>query len=333
MNGSVKTQEPAWKIIFAYGIVYVVWGSTYFFIQKALQAFPPLFLGAFRFLVAGLLLLGWNAIRGEKLFVWNDIKHGALTGFLLLFVGNGAVIWVEQYLPSAMVAIIVCSSPIWFVALDRPKWKQNLGSRSTILGLVMGFAGVILLFSEKLSGLSHSANSGKELLGFGMLIIGAMSWAGGSIYSGYRPQRGSASVNTAWQMLVAALAFIPGSLLLGEYSEVKWETISANSWFSVSYLILFGSIAGYSAYVFLIKNQPAAQVSTYAYVNPVVAVLLGVFFANENISLVQILGLGIILVSVLLINLAKYRNAKQAQAAQEREHQLIPAVTQECVTC
>ncbi|MEO7801811.1 MAG: EamA family transporter, partial [Ginsengibacter sp.] len=133
MSSNLKPASTL-NVIVAFAIVYIVWGSTYFFIQMAMQGFPPLLLGAVRFLMSGLLMLCWGMAQKEKLFVWNNIKHAAVSGILLLFVGTGAVIWVEQYLASGVVAIMVSSSPIWFVVLDKPNWENNFSSKSTIAG-------------------------------------------------------------------------------------------------------------------------------------------------------------------------------------------------------
>jgi len=294
-------------VIVAFAIVYIVWGSTYFFIQKAIQGFPPMLLGAVRFLIAGGLMLGWSLLRGEKVFVKKDIGYASVSGVLMLFIGTGAVIWVEQYLPSAMVAIMISSGPLWFILLDKPKWAENFKSKLTIGGLIFGFAGVIILFSEKIIEAFSTAGNHAEIGGFGILIIGSIAWAAGSLYSKHNSTTVSVSVNTAWQMLAAGVAFVIPALLRGELQQVQWQSISVDAWLSVAYLIFFGSIAGFSAYVWLLKVRPATQVSTHAYVNPVVAVLLGVFFAQENISFIQILGLVVILASVLIINLVKYR--------------------------
>lgn len=300
----------AFMVIMAFAIVYIVWGSTYFFIQMAMHGFPPLLLGAVRFLMSGIIMLGWGLFMGEDVFVLRNIKHAAISGTLLLFIGTGAVIWVEQYLASGVVAIMVSSSPIWFVVLDRPNWKNNFSSKLTIAGLFIGFAGVILLFSEKLISAFSTVSNPKELSGMLILIIGSISWAGGSLYSKYKSNSGSAAVNSAWQMLAAGLAFIPGSFMLGEPQTLQWHSIPTDAWLALFYLVFFGSIAGFSAYVWLLKVKPATQVSTHAYVNPVVAIILGILFANEVISLMQVVGLIIILASVLMINLVKYRNER-----------------------
>ena len=307
-----KSASPI-LVIIAFAIVYLVWGSTYFFIKMAVDGFPPLLIGALRFTTAGILLIIWCVIKGEKVLVKRSIIHAAVTGFLLLVVGNGAVIWVEQTLPSAMVAIMVSSAPIWFVLFDRQNWHVNFKSTSTIVGLVIGFAGVILLFSEQIGSLFGSSIGLSKLPGMLLLLIGSMSWASGSLYSKYHSTKVSASVNTAWQMLAAGLMFIPASFANHEIQHVQWHNIPAHSWYALIYLIFFGSIAAFSAYVWLLQVRPATQVSTYAYVNPVIAVVLGVLFADEHISFTQIGGLVIILGSVLLINLTKYRKEKQTR--------------------
>lgn len=310
-----KTASPL-LVYLAFAIVYIVWGSTYFFIQKALAGFPPFILGTFRFIVAGTLLMTWCKFNGERIFDWKNIKYAVVSGILMLGVANGTVIWVEQFIPSGLVAIMVASAAIWFVILDKPKWKENLSSKSTIAGLIIGFIGVILLFSEQVIQAVNTQQSNNQVLGMGLLVLGPVAWAGGSLYSKYHSAPDSSvSVNTAWQMLAAGIAFIPGSIFSSEYNHFHWNTVPLDAWLSIIYLVIFGSIAAFSAYVWLLKVRPATQVSTYAYVNPVVAILLSVCFTNEKVSLIQILGLFVILGSVLLINLVKYRKDKVIAAA------------------
>jgi len=293
-------------VVIAFATVYLVWGSTYFFIQVAVQDFPPMLLGAFRFLAAGLLLMGWCIFKGERLGPWRQTKPAIISGLLMLLMGTGAVIWAEKWLPSSLVAVLVSSSPFWFVILDVPKWKENLTNRTIILGLIFGFIGVLLMFSEKVVEAISSPENRTGIIGLFILLIGTISWAGGSLYSKYRSS-GSTTVSSAWQMLAAGIAFMLGSLFLNEGSGFEWRSVTTGAWLSLLYLIIFGSLAAYSAYVWLLKVRSATQVSTYAYVNPVIAVLLGVIFAGEHMSLFQIIGLIVILGSVLLINLSKYR--------------------------
>jgi len=328
MSSPTNKPVPALRVVIAFAIVYIVWGSTYFFIRLAVLHIPPMLVGCMRYLVAGILMLLWCKITGERVWVWGNIKPAILSGLLLLFLGNGALIWSEQYLPSSLAAVLLASGPIWFVILDRRKWQENFRSKETILGLLVGFAGVILLFGERLL---HSISSAGGVAGVGtggqalallVLLAGSICWAAGSLYAKYKSSGTSNSVNAGWQMLAAGIAFIPASLINGEWAHFHWQGVPLSSWLSIFYLVTMGSLAGYSAFVWLLQVRSATQVSTHAYVNPVVAVLLGVFFANEKMSPMQLLGLAIILISVLLINLAKYRAS--AVAVRSRREELLP---------
>ncbi|MCC8407555.1 EamA family transporter [Mucilaginibacter sp. UR6-1] len=306
-------------VIVSFALVYIVWGSTYFFIQMALQGMPPFFLGAARFLAAGSIMLIWCIITGEKVWNFKYNKHAMISGVLLLFGGTGALILGELEVPSAVSAILVSAAPIWFVLLDAGHWRENLKSPSTIIGLLIGFGGVVMLFGEQLSGAMHT-NGASKLPYMAILVFGSVIWSAGSLYSKYKAGSTSTTVNTTWQMLAAGIAFIPCSIAHHEWNGLKISEIPAASWWAVAYLVIFGSIVAFSAYVWLLKVRPATQVSTYAYVNPVIAVLLGILFANEQITPLQISGLVIILSSVLLINLAKYRSArKPAQVTTEQK--------------
>ncbi|QHW01252.1 EamA family transporter [Spirosoma endbachense] len=305
-HNNLKVASP-FLVAVAFAIVYIVWGSTYFFIQMAIQDLPPLLMGAMRFLAAGAILLLWSFIKGERIFVKSSLITSAIVGILLLVVGNGVVIWAEQTLPSALVAILVSSAPIWFVLLDKPNWSTNLKSKSTLAGLMVGFIGVLLLFGEQVSDMLAANTDRSKIIGMLSLLVGAIAWSSGSLYSKHNPSEGSPTVNVAWQMVIAGLVFLPASLLNHEFDRVIWSQITVQAWLALAYLVLFGSIIAYSAYVWLLQVRSATQVSTYAYVNPVIAVILGIVFAHETISLVQLIGLVVILGSVLLINLSKYR--------------------------
>jgi drug/metabolite transporter (DMT)-like permease len=310
MNNTSKKEASTLMVIIAFAIVYLVWGSTYFFIQKAVRDIPPFIVGALRFFTAGLILLAWCIYKKEKLWDPQQIKVAAITGVLLLFIGNGAVIWAEQNLASSLVAVLVSAAPLWFVLFDAPKWKENFKSRPTITGLIIGFAGVIMLFSERVAAALSTSQSMMQVAGLILLIFGSMSWAGGSLYSKYKSS-GSHVVSAMWQLLAAGIVFGITSLAFNEWKDLHWQRVSTVAWLSVVYLTIMGSLAAYSAYVWLLHVRPATQVSTYAYVNPVVAVLLGVFFAGEHMTLLQLSGLAVILTSVLLINLAKQKKEKQ----------------------
>ncbi len=300
-------------IVLAFAAIYIVWGSTFFFIRIGVQEIPPMLFGAARFFTAGLLMLLFCLSKGEKIFKADTIKPAAVSGLIMLFINNGSVIWIEQMVPSFVVAIAAATSPIWMVIFDKPQWKQNFTNPSTIAGLIIGLIGVVILFQEQLaSTFSTMTGSAKYILPC-MLILIPIAWATGSIFTKYKSISSSVIVNSAWQMIVAGIAFSIASLALKENRAFHPEDISNQAWLALIYLIFMGSIVSFSAYVWLLQVRPATQVSTHAYVNPVVAVLLGVFFGSEEINGMQIIGLSVILGSVLLINLIKYRNSRNLQ--------------------
>ncbi len=305
-------------VVIAFAIVYVVWGSTYFFIHKALSGFQPFMLGSFRFTVAGVLMLAWCRHKGYKIFDFSTIKSAGITGLLLLFIDTGIIIWVEQFLASGLVAIMAASAAIWFIILDKPNWKYNFRSIPILTGLFLGFLGVIMLFSEQLSIAVDESQRQSNFVGMTLLIVGAVAWTAGSLYSKYfnsseKQANTNSLVGTAWQILIAGVAFMITAFFTGEMAEFQPSQVPAEAWWSMAYLIVFGSIIAYSAYIWLLKVRPATEVSTYAYVNPIVAVMLSYFLTDENISAVQLLGLGVILLSVFMINLEAYFTSKKSK--------------------
>lgn len=312
---SNTTERPASipRVILAFAIVYLVWGSTYFFIELSVAHIPPMLVGTFRYLLAGLLMLGYCVITRKPVFSMATIKPAVVSGFLLLCCGNGGLIWSEQYIPSGLAAILLASGPLWFVLLDRRQWAVNFNSASTIVGLVVGFAGVLLLFWDTITdGSDAGGGHGHGMAALAVLVCASISWAAGSLYSKYRSAPGSNAVNAGWQMMAAGLIFVPLSLIRGEWSHFEPRAIPWSSWSGILYLVTMGSLVGYSAFVWLLSVRPATQVSTHAYVNPVVAVLLGAVFNSERLTAFQLAGLVVILGSVLLINLVKYRGNRQA---------------------
>jgi drug/metabolite transporter (DMT)-like permease len=304
-NASIKKPGSV-EVVLAFLTVYIVWGSTYFFIREALNSFPPFILGGFRFMVAALVLMILTLTKKEKLFNWNAMKSASISGFLILFIGNGMVIFFEQYVGSAWVAIVISAAPIWFVLCDKYHWKENFGSKSILTGLFLGLIGIFLLFLPDISASDNSSRNPYERVALLAIIFSSICWVIGSLYVKYKKPQYPAVVNTTWQMFFAGIYFSVGASFTGEYKKFNFAAVTTEAWFSIFYLIIFGSILAYSCYVWLMEVRSPAEVSTYAYVNPVVAVLLGVFLASENVTGLQVAGLFVILISVLLINLNKY---------------------------
>ncbi|HEV2354892.1 MAG TPA: EamA family transporter [Puia sp.] len=310
MSSASGHAPSAMRVAAAFTTVYLVWGSTYFFIRMSVEHIPPMLVGALRYVFAGLLMLAWCVFTKEKIFTWKAIRPAIVSGLLLLVGGNGALIWAEQYVPSSLAAILLASGPIWFVVLDKGRWGENFRSKATIAGLIVGSAGVLMLFGQQLMHEQAARGSGGRnngMVALALLVLASISWAAGSLYSKYKSAGISNSVNAGWQMTAAGICFVVCSLISGECSRFRPAETPVSSWLAIAYLVTMGSLVGYSAFTWLLQVRPATQVSTHAYVNPVVAVLLGVFFAGEQLSWLQLAGLMVILFSVLLINLAKYR--------------------------
>ncbi|MDR1103470.1 MAG: EamA family transporter [Tannerella sp.] len=294
---------------FAYFLIYVVWGSTYYFIGVALKGFPPFLLGALRFTVAGLLLLGWCHMRGEPVFGKNLIRKSAVSGIVLLFIDMAVVMLAQRYLSSSLVAIIASSTAVWIMAFDVPAWKRNFRSAATLTGILTGFLGVILLYVEQLS---PDATDGHGEYGILILVFGCITWALGTLYAKYRSSAAeevNAFAGSAWQMLFASAMFWICALAAGDTGHTDFTAIPSSAWFSLAYLIVFGSLMAYSAYVWLLKVRPAAEVGTHAYVNPFVAVFIGMTLGKEQVTAVQLVGLAVILLSVMLVNRSRVKKS------------------------
>lgn len=310
MKKPAGTDKMKLNILFAYFLIYVVWGSTYYFIGVALRGLPPFLLGAFRFTAAGLILLAWCWYRGEPIFKKSLIKKSAISGIVLLFIDMAVVMLAQRYVSSSLVAIIASSTAIWIMALDVPMWKKNFRNPIVIISVVVGFLGVLMLYAEQFR-LDSPAQEHREY-GVLLLVFGCISWALGTLYAKYKSS-GEEEVNafagSAWQMLFASAMFWICTALSGDITNTDLKAVSSASWLSLAYLIVFGSIMAYSAYVWLLKVRPATEVATHAYVNPFVAVFIGTTLGKENVTWVQMAGLTIILLSVMLIQKKSLNNS------------------------
>ena len=292
-------------ILAAFAAIYLIWGSTYIAILAGLHTIPPFLLSGIRFSTAGAILLAWRLAQGERPAIQPTLQH-AFAGILMLFGGTGAVVWSEQYISSGMAATIVASMPFWFVLLDYKQWSFNFSNGLILTGVTIGFAGILTLFGWGSFTTGHSLDAQS----FAMLALlgGCLAWASGSLYLKYRPVTMSTTLGAGIQMLAAGLFSLAVSWQQGETSGFALVEVSAQSWLGLAYLISFGSLIGYLSYVWLLKIRPTVQVGTYAYVNPVVAMLLGWLIASEPLDWQQAAALGVILSGVLLINLPKYRS-------------------------
>ncbi len=286
-------------VLLAFAVIYVVWGSTYLAIRVVVETMPPFLSAAARFLVAGVLFFAFLAARGMPLPGLVDWKRAAITGTLLCVGGNGLVVWAEKSISSGLAALLVALTPIWFALLD---WVRPGGKHprlNTIIGIAIGFTGVILL----VSGRSVADSNGNSLMAALMVVLAAISWAAGSLYTKHVGSGGSPWMNAAGQMICGGVGLLIVSLLLGEPSTTNWAGISARSTFALIYLVVFGSWLGFSTYVWLLRVSTPSRVSTYAYVNPVIAVFLGWLVLGETLSGRMLAGALIVVLGVIAITM------------------------------
>lgn len=264
----------------AYGAwlaVCFLWGTTYLGIRIALETVPPMLVGGMRFTMAGAAILCVMAMLRQKLPSPREWPALAVLGVLLLGFGNGGVVWAEQTLPSGLTAVLVATVPFWMVGVEWLAGKPEPFTASRVLGLVVGFLGIVLLVWPELQ-----LGEGRAFLGaVGATQLACVGWAIGSTYSRRRSPTENVLVTAAAQMLFGGLAMLVAGTLLGEWSRLA---VSGRSAVAVLYLFLFGSVAGFSAYAYALKHLPVSTTSLYAYVNPVIAVVLGTIVLDESWS-------------------------------------------------
>jgi drug/metabolite transporter (DMT)-like permease len=291
-GGAAAPAAPAWKVWTGLWIVYLVWGSTYLAIRVMVETVPPLLGAGARFLLAGAVMLAVLSVRRSVRPTRAQLLSALLVGALL--TGANAVVTVaEQEVPSAVAALLIASIPLWVIVMRRVA-GEPLG-RASVGAVLLGFAGVALL-------LKPGEQSGEAtVLGLAACVFAAVMWAGGSFASPRMRLPRDPLVSTGWQMLLGGLVCVLAGLVAGEAPEVDPGAFSTRSVIAFAYLVVFGSWIAFTAYAWLLQNAPISKVSTYAYVNPVVAIVLGWLILDEVITPITLVGATIIVVSVALV--------------------------------
>jgi drug/metabolite transporter (DMT)-like permease len=301
--------EPARAaVVGAFAAVYLIWGSTYLAIRFAIESIPPLLMAGVRFSVAGLLLYAWLRWRGAARPAGGEWRHAAVVGACLLLGGNGGVTLAELYIPSSLAALLVATVPMFMALLG---WLAGQASRPTWLvwlGLIVGFAGVGLLVQP--SAASPLAAPGFRL-GVALVLGAALIWSCGSLYARNAGAGGAPMVGAALQMITGGAMLVVAGLALGEGARLDFTAISARSAAAFLYLLLIGSIIGFTAYIWLLRHRPPAQVATYAYVNPMVAVLLGATLGGEMLTRSMLAGAVLIVAAVAVVITVQSRPASK----------------------
>jgi len=299
MHASSPSQ---WKIVLAFGLVYVFWGSTYLGIGIAVEQIPPAYVCAARFLIAGILMLAYCAIAGRPIrFSARHLAHLAIVGILLLMGGNLTLAYAELIVPTGLAALLVAASPMWFLVIDSLLLGHHRISRLGMLGLFIGIVGVVVLIWPTL--IHPTAFGRREFYWSIALQGGSFCWALGSVLSKkWQTAQGDPFSTTAWQVVFAGFANLAFALVFERNSHAVWTVRGIGA---VLYLVVCGSWIGYTAYIWLLQHVPTSKVSTYAYVNPVVAVFLGWLVLHERIDRYIVMGSAIIIASVIIVTSAK----------------------------
>jgi drug/metabolite transporter (DMT)-like permease len=296
-------------VILAFGLVYLFWGSTYLAIDVAVQTIPPALMCGMRFCIAGIVMLAVCALTGHKiLYSPRQIALAAVVGVLLLMGGNLTLSYAELTVSSGLAALIIAITPLWFLVLDSLLLGDHHISGRGKAGLALGIAGLFVLFYPELT--PRTALGRRELWASVSLVGGSFSWALGSVLSKRWQSGMDVFSSTGWQVTAAGAANFLFALVNGDFSRVTWTTRGVSA---VLYLVVCGSWIGYTAYIWLLEHVPTSKVSTYAYVNPVVAVFLGWLILHEHVDKFILLGSAIVVLSVVLVTSAKVKEKTVAE--------------------
>lgn len=305
--------HPRSHVLTAFVAVYVVWGSTYLAIRYGVQSIPPFTLAATRFLVSGTILYWWARRRGTASPTWRQWRDASIAGIFMLTGGNGGVVWAEQRVPSGVAALLAAIVPLWIVLIE---WWRPQGRRpgaAVLSGVFLGLCGLVLLVWQP----QHDGRRAGAVdpLGATVLVIGSLSWAIGSVFNRHGDRPRSAPMSTAAPMFGGGAALLVLALTTGEITHFSPAQVTRASALGWLYLVAFGSLVGFTAYIYLLRATTAAKASTYAYVNPLVAVVLGWVVAGEPITPRTLVAAAVILAGVALITMARSEGAARRQAS------------------
>ncbi len=318
MTTATRSRPSTAAVAFALLVVYIVWGSTYFAIAVVIETLPPLLSAGLRFSVAGTIMLGAllvaARVRGERMALERPSRahwrSAFVVGGLLLLGGNGGVVLAEQFIPSGTAAVLIATVPIWLAVFDALLMRRRPGAL-VITGLVAGIIGVAILVTPV------EGVEALDPLGVGLVIAAAMSWAIGSLYARRAPLPRSQLLGTGMEMLAGGIVILVAGTLIGELGRTDVSTFSLRSLVALGYLVVFGSLAAFTAYTWLLAHVPVSTVGTYAYVNPIVAVALGAVFLSEPITVPRIVATVVIIGAVVAMVSGRPRETEEPGPAPE----------------
>lgn len=301
---------PRWLILLAFLAIYLIWGSTYLGIGLAVQSMPPHIMAGIRFVISGAVLyafMRWRGAPTPKLIHW---RSALIIGIFLLGLGNGSVAWAETMIPTGLAALIIAITPLWMVLMEALRPGGIKPHSGIFIGIALGLVGMLLLIGPAAFGFDRPLN----LLGVAIILSASLSWAFGSIYSRHAQLPESPLLLTGMEMLLGGVFLLGMSVVMGQWNDFHFAQVTTISWLALAYLILIGSFLGFSAYVFLLQVSTPAKVSTYAYVNPVVAVFLGWALNGEQITPITFVASAVIVAGVAIITYFNTRPQPQRAA-------------------
>lgn len=299
------------RLVLAFAAVWFIWGSTYLAIRFAIETLPPWLMAGTRFVVAGALLYAWCRLRGAPRPARAEWKTAAIIGLLLPAIGNGTVVWSETQVPSGVVALLIATVPVWMLLL---RWRSSASRPGLVemAGVALGIAGVAILVSPH-----DGVRGGVSLTVLGVMLFGTLTWAAGSLYSQSLPPTRVPLLGAGMEMLCGGAMLVAGGVLSGEMAHLGEVSVSLKSVLSLAYLSIFGSLVAFSAYKYLLSHESPARAGSYAFVNPVVAVLLGWALAGEPLGLRTMAAMTVIVGAVVLITLAPGARVQVAEPIAE----------------
>jgi drug/metabolite transporter (DMT)-like permease len=289
------------RIVLAFASVYLIWGSTYLAIRYAVETMPPFLMAGARFVVSGAILYAWSRARGTPPPTRRHWRNAVIAGTLLLVGGNGAVVWAEQYVPSGLTALLVSVVPFWLVVIDWLRPGGRAPGRAVIAGLILGLIGIFVLVNPT----AETGHASVNLTGAAVLMLGSILWALGSFFSSHSDLPSSGIMRTGLEMLGGGVVLFFVAGFSGEFSRFHPHEVSRASVIGLLYLTTFGALLGFTSYIWLLDKVSPARAGTYAYVNPVVAVLLGWAVAGEALSSRTLVAAAIVIGAVALITTAR----------------------------
>jgi|SRR5580658_751172 drug/metabolite transporter (DMT)-like permease len=307
-----KIRPPAWQTLLAFAIIYFVWGSTFLAIRIGVREVPPFLLASMRFLAAGLVLYGWMLAKGERSPSVRQWMSASLLALLMFAIAYGILFWAEQRVPSGIAAVILATIPVFMALSEIVILRTQRLSIRLALALLIGMGGVAVLMSRSL----NLGGAPIDRAGAIALIFGAVSWSVASALTRKLPLPPSKVMSAGVQMLAGGVMLAVAAAALGELRSFRPQAVSREAWLALLYLIVAGSIVGFTAYVWLIHHESPTKVGTYAYVNPVVAVLVGYFLGGEALGLRTVLGTLFVLISVMVITTARAKQPAPAPATE-----------------